>query len=168
MATADIDPTGDSTPLQWTPTGGSGTHASCVNKATRQPTAPSLTDFISAFAIGSMLDDTLLLGGAPSISGTVATIVVWTYGVEGAAADTTVSLNQGGSFLTPQATLGLAIGWFSNTFTPGSPFTQTDLNNLAVQYAAPINDSSYVYASYVEFTYTPASVRRRGGRSTVI
>ncbi len=158
MSSAFQDPSADSTPLQWTPSSGT-THFNLVNGGARQPTAPSLANKVTVTP-GHTWTDTYLLGtGIPTIGSNVASIVLWIYCSAPTVSTFTAAINQSGTFLTAQSLTNGTATWQSLTFSPAGGFSQTDLNNLAVQLnGTGISNSVIVYETYATYTYTNANI----------
>lgn len=166
MATVELDPTGDFNNL-WSTNDHTG-----IDDGTRQPSTPNTADFIRAGSaddsegqINSTETPASVIGGSPT--GTVTSIKLWAYGVRGGSApDPTGSVfvgigGMGGDFLANQS-----MGFTGSASWKSVEWTGTW--DLAVDFPTPLHcftsgthgksDSVTIYASYIELTYTSATV----------
>ena len=158
-ATGYQDPTADVGKQTWgSRVGGSGSHSSCINQApVRQPTVPSVLQYITTGNVQSGTD-TIAMGPAPTISGTVSSVTLWIYVLNTTTTgggSVSIAVNEGGLFLTSQSVSAESAGtWVSTTFT--ATFSQADLNNLQMQIVnvAGTTGSTTIYDAYATYTYT--------------
>ena len=161
--TGFIDPNGDGTNIEWTPTPG-GTHYTTVDGGTRQPTTPSageLADYVSETLHGDRDEyDYTTITVDPTAGWT--SVTVWTYGryTEGGGAPT---LHIGGNIYVGAAWqtegdfghLNGSDSWKSLTWS--GTWTQADLD--AFQTRLRIDDieggTGKIYEMYAAITYTP-------------
>ena len=149
--TGYVDPNGDGTTLQWTPTP-SGTHYTTIDDGTRQPSVPNISDYVarSGVAAGDIYD----LTSISSVS-SVSQITIWAYGSVTGAGGINTSIYVGGAWQADQLlNLTSSNSWLSLTFT--GTWTQADLDALQVRIALPPQNgpTRYIYALYGVVTYT--------------
>jgi hypothetical protein len=157
-----IDPNGDGATGNWNTTGGT-TFSTEIDDATRQPTAPGLTDTNTAAANnGGSINYRM-----NSISGvtTVSDVRVWIYHNDGSNGEITVQLFDDNETTTRSGTAVLtqstANNWHSVLFS-GLSLTQGQLDTLSIRLTAGKNGGGApatitVHEVYADVTYTNVS-----------
>ncbi|MBU0660834.1 hypothetical protein KKG22_01485 [Patescibacteria group bacterium] len=158
-AVGTIDPDGDGT-SSCTPTPG-GSDYTTVDDATRLPTTPDTSDYITC----NDTESTLLQMTTLSNVGTATEIQVFAYHNNGNANmqwdvelwDSTETTQYG---ITQQLAVSTSNTWDSATFSSLS-LTQSQLDGLRVKFVNTNNTtpvtSSQLYSTYATVTYTPAN-----------
>ena len=148
MAEATIDPSGDGSPLQWTPTPG-GTHYTCLDDGDRDPTVPDTSDYITGDGVES---DTMTLT-LPNVD-EVSQVVIKSYGND-QMGGCGLRVSNNGSDWTSQDTLNMGAGsaWDTSTWSAlgwniGGTLT------LYAQYNFLGGSSFTLYSFYAVVTYT--------------
>jgi hypothetical protein len=150
-----IRPNGDSTPLEWTVTGGTGTHASAIDEVVTQPTAGDTNDYVdNANTVGN--EDQYAM---ETISGIATDVQVWVYAkCDKANSDMSIDLYWTGGSATGQSiTTSSTVNtweWASTTYS-GLTLGQTELDSLEVRIKGDQGGRTYSVATlYAEVTYT--------------
>lgn len=153
-----IDPNGDGSTGAWTTTGGG--HFSTIDEATRQPTVPTVSDFVS----NSANNGTSLFINMNSIVGatTVTAITVWIYHNDGNNGQIGVQLyddNETTSRSGIQNVAQSSVNTWSQVSFNGLSLNQTELDSLTIQLQTSKNGGGQpstinVYALYADVTYS--------------
>lgn len=161
MPVSFIDPISDGT-AEWTPTP-SGTHFSCIDEGTRQPSTPTTADFINAHVSDSSVFpqfiDEFRMNPIANV-GSVSQVKIWIYGkVNSMFGAVKGDIKMAGAYIGADLDFGLTTSdsWKSITFNGN--WTQADINNMLVKLGAydpppsMVEDDLTVYAMYAEVTY---------------
>lgn len=143
---ANVDPDGDSSPLEWSSTGAS--HYTEIDDGVRYDNTPTLSDSISVITdeVTDVFDMATLAN-----AGSVSSITVWAYSFSQLGLYGNIYVD--GSWQTEQQLTG-DTSWASITFNGN--WDQTDLDNLQVKLRNTGGGGSGVYAMYAEITYEEA------------
>lgn len=167
-ANAFIDPNGDGTITGWTSTGAN--YYTEIDEATRQPTAPTTTDYIQKTG-GGTGTAYMRMNSITGVS-TVSSITVWVYHNDGLASGrTSVRLYDDNESTTRSAQTTLtnrtSNTWDSATFGSLS-LTQSQLDTLSIQIQTSkvgggSNPTITTYAMYADVTYTAGPAYEQSG-----
>lgn len=156
-----VDPNDDDSPLQWNPTPG-GNHWPTVDDGIRQPTTPTLTDYLECGDEGEFVDVLKMetIAGVASVS----QVRVWAYGDEDGTGLIGCRIWMGGGWRPRQDfDFGGTAGWKYLDFY--GIWTQADLDNLKVElYAECIYEYGKVYALYAYIVGEMATGEARAAR----
>jgi len=161
---AFIDPNNDGTATNWTAVPGA-TYSTAIDEATRQPTTPTTTDYISAAANAGatiFVDNTTVASASDT-----SQIIVWAYHNDGANGllsvelfdeDETTAYGAGAVSFTQIGTSA----WNSVTIS-GLSLTQGQLDTLSLNFTVSKSGGGapatlYLYAAYADVLYTSGSL----------
>jgi hypothetical protein len=147
-----IRPDGDSTPLQWSVTGGTGTHASAINEV-----VVNTSDYVDNGGTQQNKDQYTM--GDISGIGVATTVKVWVYAKctkKDSAMDVDLYWTGGSATTQHISTSSTANRWeWASTTYSGLTLGQADLNSLEVKIKGQSGGRTYYVATlYADVTYT--------------